>query len=161
MKDLKIEDSGQVFYKGIEVDLSCVNIMNLIAQGIIRESLEKEVVESIREIKLDILLLDRQFLIYKEQKQKYLQKLASGEWKGCYCLTEPGAGSDANSGKTKTVLSDDGILRFWNNHLFPKNENAILQQCCVTGQESEIINVAKIWQQLMDSFETRGFSLNQ
>jgi hypothetical protein len=59
MKDLKIEDSGQVFYKGIEVDLSCVNIMNLIAQGIIRESLEKEVVESIREIKLDILLLGR------------------------------------------------------------------------------------------------------
>lgn len=59
MKDLKIEDSGQVFYKGIEVDLSCVNIMNLIVQGIIRESLEKEVVESIREIKLDILLSDR------------------------------------------------------------------------------------------------------
>lgn len=59
MKDMKIEDSGQVFYKGIEVDLSCVNIMNLIAQGIIRESLEKEVVESIREIKLDILLSDR------------------------------------------------------------------------------------------------------
>jgi hypothetical protein len=59
MKDLKIEDSGQVFYKGIEIDLSCVNIMNLIAQGIIRESLEKEVVESIREIKLDILLSDR------------------------------------------------------------------------------------------------------
>ena len=59
MKDLKIEDSGQVLYKGIEIDLSCVNIMNLIAQGIIRESLEKEVVESIREIKLDILLSDR------------------------------------------------------------------------------------------------------
>lgn len=59
LKDLKIEDSGQVFYKGIEIDLSCVNIMNLIAQGIIRESLEKEVVESIREIKLDILLSDR------------------------------------------------------------------------------------------------------
>jgi hypothetical protein len=59
MKDLKIEDSGQVLYKGIEIDLSCVNIMNLIAQGIIRESLEKEVVESIREIKLDILLSGR------------------------------------------------------------------------------------------------------
>ena len=59
LKDLKIEDSGQVFYKGIEIDLSCVNIMNLIAQGIIRESVEKEVVESIREIKLDILLSDR------------------------------------------------------------------------------------------------------
>lgn len=42
------------------------------------------------------------------QKQKYVPKLASGDWFGAYCLTEPGAGSDANSGKTKAVLSDDG-----------------------------------------------------
>ncbi|GLB51747.1 acyl-CoA dehydrogenase [Neptunitalea chrysea] len=44
----------------------------------------------------------------EEQKQKYIPKLATGEWFGAYCLTEPGAGSDANSGKTKAVLSDDG-----------------------------------------------------
>lgn len=44
----------------------------------------------------------------EDQKQKYIPKLASGEWKGCYCLTEPGAGSDANSGKTKATFSDDG-----------------------------------------------------
>jgi alkylation response protein AidB-like acyl-CoA dehydrogenase len=44
----------------------------------------------------------------EEQKQKYVPKLASGEEIGCYCLTEPGAGSDANSGKTKAVLSEDG-----------------------------------------------------
>ena len=44
----------------------------------------------------------------EEQKQKYLPKLSSGEWFGCYCLTEPGAGSDANSGKTKAILSEDG-----------------------------------------------------
>ncbi len=44
----------------------------------------------------------------EEQKQKYVPKLASGEWFGAYCLTEPGAGSDANSGKTKAVLSSDG-----------------------------------------------------
>lgn len=44
----------------------------------------------------------------KEQKEKYIPKLASGEWKASYCLTEPSAGSDANSGKTKAVLSDDG-----------------------------------------------------
>ena len=44
----------------------------------------------------------------EDQKQKYVPKLASGEWFGAYCLTEPGAGSDANSGKTKAVLSDDG-----------------------------------------------------
>ena len=44
----------------------------------------------------------------EEQKQKYIPKLASGEWKASYCLTEPGAGSDAKSGKTKAVLSEDG-----------------------------------------------------
>lgn len=44
----------------------------------------------------------------EEQKAKYVPKLASGEWMGAYCLTEPGAGSDANSGKTKAVLSEDG-----------------------------------------------------
>lgn len=44
----------------------------------------------------------------EEQKQKYLPKLATGQWAACYCLTEPDAGSDANSGKTKAVLSEDG-----------------------------------------------------
>ena len=44
----------------------------------------------------------------EKQKKKYVTKLVSGEWFGSYCLTEPGAGSDANSGKTKAVLSDDG-----------------------------------------------------
>jgi alkylation response protein AidB-like acyl-CoA dehydrogenase len=43
-----------------------------------------------------------------EQKKKYVPKLATGEWFGAYCLTEPGAGSDANSGKTTAVLSADG-----------------------------------------------------
>ena len=43
-----------------------------------------------------------------EQKKKYIPKLASGEWKAAYCLTEPSSGSDANSGKTKAVLSPDG-----------------------------------------------------
>ena len=44
----------------------------------------------------------------EDQKQKYLPNLASGKWIGSYCLTEPGSGSDANSGKTKAVLSNDG-----------------------------------------------------
>lgn len=44
----------------------------------------------------------------EEQKKKFIPKLVTGEWKGCYCLTEPGAGSDANSGKTNAVLSPDG-----------------------------------------------------
>ena len=44
----------------------------------------------------------------EEQKQKYLPALAAGEKFGAYCLTEPDAGSDANSGKTKAKLSEDG-----------------------------------------------------
>ncbi len=44
----------------------------------------------------------------EEQKQKYLPGLASGELLGAYCLTEPGAGSDANSGRTKAVLNEAG-----------------------------------------------------
>jgi len=44
----------------------------------------------------------------KEQKDKYLPKLASGEWKASYCLTEPGSGSDALAAKTKAVLTEDG-----------------------------------------------------
>jgi len=44
----------------------------------------------------------------EEQKQKYLPILTAGEKFGAYCLTEPGAGSDANSGKTTATLSDDG-----------------------------------------------------
>lgn len=42
------------------------------------------------------------------QREKYVPKLAAGEWKAAYCLTEPDSGSDANSGKTKATLSDDG-----------------------------------------------------
>lgn len=44
----------------------------------------------------------------EEQKQKYIPSLTSGELMAAYCLTEPGAGSDANSGRTKAVLSEDG-----------------------------------------------------
>jgi alkylation response protein AidB-like acyl-CoA dehydrogenase len=44
----------------------------------------------------------------EEQKQKYIPKLATGEMIGAYCLTEPGAGSDANSGTSKATLSADG-----------------------------------------------------
>ncbi len=44
----------------------------------------------------------------EEQKSKYLPQLATGEWKAAYCLTEPDSGSDANSGKTKATLTEDG-----------------------------------------------------
>lgn len=43
-----------------------------------------------------------------EQKHKYLPKLATGELKASYCLTEPGSGSDALAAKTKAALTPDG-----------------------------------------------------
>ena len=42
------------------------------------------------------------------QKEKYIPKLASGEWKGSYGLTEPNSGSDALGAKTTATLSKDG-----------------------------------------------------
>ena len=44
----------------------------------------------------------------EEQKQKYIPKLATGEWKGAYGLTEPNSGSDALGAKTTAKLSEDG-----------------------------------------------------
>ncbi|MCD8528731.1 MAG: acyl-CoA dehydrogenase family protein, partial [Chitinophagales bacterium] len=44
----------------------------------------------------------------EEQKAKYLPGIASAALKASYCLTEPGAGSDANSGKTKAILNEAG-----------------------------------------------------
>ncbi len=44
----------------------------------------------------------------EEQKQQYLPRLASGEWKSAYCLTEPDSGSDANAAKTRAVLNAEG-----------------------------------------------------
>src|SRR5215203_54541 len=44
----------------------------------------------------------------EQQKNKYIAKLASGEWKGAYGLTEPNSGSDALGAKTTAVLSADG-----------------------------------------------------
>ena len=44
----------------------------------------------------------------EEQKKKYIPGLSTGQLVGCYCLTEPGAGSDANAGKTNAKLSNDG-----------------------------------------------------
>ncbi|TMD44860.1 MAG: acyl-CoA dehydrogenase [Chloroflexi bacterium] len=46
----------------------------------------------------------------EEQKQRYLPKLASGEWIGAYALTEPGVGSDAMGLSTRAELSSDGVF---------------------------------------------------
>lgn len=45
-----------------------------------------------------------------EQKQRYLPRMASGEWLGSFALTEPGAGSDAGGLETRAVRSGDGYV---------------------------------------------------
>ncbi len=50
----------------------------------------------------------------REQKERYLPRLASGELAAAYCLTEPNAGSDANAGKSRAVLSPDGTYYILN-----------------------------------------------
>src|ERR1700724_1616804 len=44
----------------------------------------------------------------EEQKQRYLPKLCSGEWLGCFALTEPDTGSDAANQKTRARRADGG-----------------------------------------------------
>ena len=44
----------------------------------------------------------------REQKEKYLNKIISGEWIAAYCLTEPGSGSDALGAAATATLSADG-----------------------------------------------------
>ena len=71
----------------------------------------------------------------EEQRQKYIPKMASGEWKGAYGLTEPNSGSDALGAKTTAVLSADGEHYILNG-----------QKCWITnGGFADIYNVfAKI-----------------
>src|SRR5215218_1272175 len=44
----------------------------------------------------------------EEQKHRYLPRLCSGEWLGCFALTEPDTGSDAANQKTRAIRQDSG-----------------------------------------------------
>ncbi len=57
----------------------------------------------------------------KAQKEKYLAKLASGEWLASFCLTEPGSGSDAYSIKTRAVKNEDGSFTITGQKLWITN----------------------------------------
>lgn len=65
------------------------------------------------------------------QKQKYIPRLSSGEWKGAYGLTEPNSGSDALGAKTTAKLSSDGKYYLLNG-----------QKCWITnGGFADVYNV--------------------
>lgn len=54
----------------------------------------------------------------EEQKQKYLTRLATGEWLGTMCLTEPHCGTDLAQVKTKAVKQDDGSYKLSGTKIF-------------------------------------------
>ncbi len=54
----------------------------------------------------------------KEQKEKYMAKMYSGEWGGTMCLTEPGAGSDVGALKTSAKRLPDGTYSITGNKIF-------------------------------------------
>jgi hypothetical protein len=83
----------------------------------------------------------------EDQKAKYIPKLASGEWKGAYGLTEPNSGSDALSAKTTAKLSEDGKHYILNG-----------QKCWITnGGFADVYTVfAKI-----DGIQFTGFILER
>jgi len=62
----------------------------------------------------------------EEQKQKYMPRLASGEWIGAFCLSEPEAGSDATSQQTRAVdMGDHYLLNGTKNWITNGNSSSL------------------------------------
>lgn len=74
----------------------------------------------------------------EEQKQKYLPPMASGEWIGCFSLTEPGSGSDAGAAKCRAVETDDGwIINGTKNFVTNGGEAHVIVLFAVTDPDDE------------------------
>jgi len=72
----------------------------------------------------------------EEQKKKYVPKLATGEWFGAYCLTEPGAGSDAASLRTTAKKNGDNyVLNGSKSFISGAGETDCLVLMARTGKE--------------------------
>ena len=83
----------------------------------------------------------------EEQRQKYLPKLASGEWIGCFGLTEPDHGSDPGGMISRAKKVDDGYL---------------LNGAKMWISNSPIADVFIVWAKLTDEDDTiRGFILEK
>lgn len=83
---------------------------NYVSYGLIAREIERvdSGYRSMMSVQSSLVMFPIQAFGSKEQKQKYLPKLATGEWIGCFGLTEPEAGSDPGSMKTRAVKTDSG-----------------------------------------------------
>ncbi len=123
----------------------CANV-NYVCYGLVAREIER--VDSSYRSALSVQSSLVMFPIYsygsEAQRQKYLPKLASGEWVGCFGLTEPDSGSDPGSMRTRAIKTNDGY-ELTGNKMWITN--------------SPIADVMVVWAKL--DGEIRGFILER
>jgi glutaryl-CoA dehydrogenase len=84
--------------------------LNYVSYGLIAREVERvdSGYRSMMSVQSSLVMVPINEFGSEEQKQKYLPKLASGQWIGCFGLTEPNHGSDPNGMETRAVLTNDG-----------------------------------------------------
>lgn len=86
--------------------------LNYVAYGLIAREIERadSGYRSMMSVQSSLVMVPINEFGSEEQKRKYLPKLASGEWVGCFGLTEPNHGSDPGSMITRAREADGGFL---------------------------------------------------
>ncbi len=125
--------------------------MNYVSYGLIAREIERidSGYRSMMSVQSSLVMVPINEFGSEAQKQKYLPKLASGEWIGCFGLTEPNHGSDPGSMETRAVKTDDGY-RISGNKMWITN--------------SPIADVFVIWAKVVggdDDRKIRGFVLEK
>ena len=125
--------------------------LNYVAYGLIAREVERvdSGYRSMMSVQSSLVMVPINEFGSEEQKQKYLPKLASGEWIGCFGLTEPNHGSDPGSMETRAVKTADGY-RLSGNKMWITN--------------SPIADVFVVWGKVVggdDDGKIRGFILEK
>jgi len=121
--------------------------MNYVCYGLIAREVERvdSGYRSMMSVQSSLVMVPINEFGSEEQKQKYLPKLASGEWIGCFGLTEPDHGSDPGSMATRAKKTDGGYL-LTGNKMWITN--------------SPIADVFVVWGKTEDG-KIRGFILDK
>ena len=125
--------------------------LNYVSYGLIAREVERvdSGYRSMMSVQSSLVMVPINEFGTEEQKQKYLPKLASGEWIGCFGLTEPNHGSDPGSMETRAVKTADGY-RISGNKMWITN--------------SPIADVFVVWGKVVggeDDGKIRGFILEK
>ncbi len=109
--DIEIfKEMGELGLLGLTIDgYGCAG-MNYVSYGLVAREIERvdSGYRSMMSVQSSLVMHPIESFGTEEQKQKYLPKLATGEYIGCFGLTEPDAGSDPASMKTRAKKVDGG-----------------------------------------------------